>query len=301
MICNGARLITYVFGVAFSRLRCEVEVSFAPSVFDLPLNAYSYDQITAQNGPLPALDEADADILRIRAYACADSALVSADMSVKDICSLLEKLASSLSALDNWHSRLTPSLDFTLSTSLDFTNSSTPGNDARLRMQYLYYEAKELILRPTLFLLLHSQPIHEEMLTATTGEEVGGVFEHMLGAHVVAQLREMNERHRECLIIRSRLCLNAISTSPRASEIGWLKRQTCFTLALLLIASSRVESHAVGLTHMSDSVAAVNQTINFLANDALCGESSKVSAAILRSCRSEDDNGAALLTSMAYR
>lgn len=281
---------------AFSYLRCEVELPCAPSSFNFNFPGNKPDGLPIPNDGFSVFEKADAEILCIRAHALADYALIGPEMSVKDIYHLLHKLKSFLSALNNWHSNLAPHAWFPLFKDLKTSDSWTATDDTQLRMQHLYYETEELILRPVLFLLLHSQPIREAALAVTAGVEGrtrASPFNQMLNKQVATQFQVLNQRHFVCLITRIRLCLEPKSTRPILSEVGWLKRQTCFTLALLLIASRRLESYGVEPANHSDSDALINGSIELLANDGLCDGASKIYATTLQHCRAQHRGGAA--------
>lgn len=271
-----------------SRLRFEIELPFAPGSVQLSSEDHFPNQTEQENGSLIITSQTQADILRIRGNASVNSQLFHPDSSIADLQYLQTKITSLLSALEEWRTRLPFAVKLDSDTSVEHRDSHLDIHyvNVRKQMQDLYYETKELILRPSLYLVLHSHHLHgvQAMEPGEGGES--RTFEDLLATHLMTQLQDMVAHHRLLLLERTRLFLGASQRGPRSRlpEVGWLKHQTCFTLALLLIASSRVQcdcggSLGMGLAGIND---AVGQVIDFLTHDDLGSEESRIAADILR-------------------
>ncbi|KAF5241037.1 hypothetical protein FANTH_9254 [Fusarium anthophilum] len=262
-----------------SRLRCELDIPFAPISFELALATTLTDQIPIEGSLLNVISQSGTDILGIQGHACVEFQLLRPEASVADLHNFQKSISSMLTALEEWRLRLRFDVDQDSDASLEQRDSHDDSHQGEVekQMRTLYYETKELILRPSLYLVLHSRHIEG----AATGGEEPRSFEELLASHVITQLQAMVSQHRVLLLRRIRLCVgNALDRSrPKLPDVGWLKHQTCFTLTLLLVASSRVQ-HGVGDNHDIDLV--VEQAVNFLAHDGLRSEESGIAADVLR-------------------
>lgn len=232
---------------------------------------------------------ADDALLHIRQRACADHALLHEDMSVLDVCAFQTKLSAAQQALRQWHATLPSHLHFPIYPDHEHQTSQTPlsaEHGGRRRLQYSYYETEELLLRPSLFILLH---VRSAQNTQAMALDVSGSLDNVMSEHVASQLREASLRHRVSMLVRVRLCLDPSIGQPHLFEIGWLKRQTCATLALMLIASERVSriSNAPRGPGADETslVAVIDMIEEFLSQDKLCSDVSKVYLGLLRKIR----------------
>ncbi|KAF5627225.1 C6 zinc finger domain protein [Fusarium tjaetaba] len=271
-----------------SRLRCEIDIPFAPVSFELPIATTLTDQMPLEDGLSHVATQNGTDILCIQGHACAQFQLLRPEASVADLHGFQRSISSMLTALEEWRFRSRLGVDQDSDTSPGQRDSDIESHQGEVQqqMQTLYYETKELILRPSLYLVLHSRHIEEAWATASTEGEEPRSFEKLLTSHVTSQLQAMVSQHRALLLRRIHLCLGNVLNrpSPKLPDVGWLKHQTCLTLALLLVASNRVQ-HGVGDDHDIDLV--VERAVNFLAHDGLRSEESGIAADILRNYQAQ--------------
>ncbi|KFA71308.1 hypothetical protein S40288_06711 [Stachybotrys chartarum IBT 40288] len=204
-------------------------------------------------------------------------------------CHFLAGILAAHKDLQSWHAELPPHLRIFLgpdSLSLDQVAGPDANHDGRQQLRYSYRETEELILRPSLFLLLHVQCLQR---TRPDTEDRPETLKHVLEEHITAQLRKTNVKHRAALLSRLQLCLEPNFPGALLLEIGWLRRQTCAALSLLSIASDRACDHygdwvSSGTAPLDGMVALAEE---FFIQDSLCSDTSQVYLDLLRQHRSQ--------------
>ncbi|KAH6970588.1 hypothetical protein BKA56DRAFT_678567 [Ilyonectria sp. MPI-CAGE-AT-0026] len=202
------------------RLRSEEEFSLAPSVYkqpdrDIESQTWGYND--------------DSALLKIRQNILAEFKKLHAHMSTNELGALHANLTAAERALDNWHERLPTHLRF-------FTNEEpepqvTEGEYYPRLLKSRYFETRELILRPSIYVLMHVSSLQPRADTPDLNTAEG-----TLCVYYAAQYQAMSLRHRDLVLTRLSFFLNPHMGAPLINE-GWLKTRTCLSLALLLLAA----------------------------------------------------------------
>ena len=176
----------------------------------------------------------NASMLQLRQNTLALFRTLHADMSLNEICSLYEKLVAAKRALDDWYSRIPMQLRW----STDETTVIHPTSGGRYQayLQTRYLETRELILRPSTYVLLHVQ-----CLQRSTNAPGSGMLNDILCNHYRIQFKVMSLQHRALISARLDSYQNPDTEQP-LSDAGWLRIRSCLGLALLLMATEQVIS-----------------------------------------------------------
>jgi hypothetical protein len=265
---------------SLSRLRDEIQQPLAPSTVQHYETNALFDHDDNQDELYLVPQRTIFDLLQIRAQACANGALTNLQLPLKRLHDLQKKVSATLKALDRWHAVILsrwPQFDDLVTAE---HVSTAIGNDrAWLRVQALYLETRELVLRPSLFLVLHSDIV----LNAEESQAINETdpLETVLAKYLSTQLRSIASQHRSALVSRTLWCLGTIREQVYLPEMGWLKCQTYFTLGMLLVASAQLPSGPPGasLADMKDLVARLVQALEL---DSICGTEANAFADILR-------------------
>lgn len=244
----------------------------APSVFDIQFCS------------------ADIFLLQIRQRAARDFTMLHKEMTVPAVHAASKETLATEAALREWRVALPPHLQFPIDPvdQADVLAHAGTVESGRCRLQYAYFETEELILRQSLYMLLNVRALQS---IPDIPPESSRSFEDVLTRHTVALLREMAVRHRMSMLHRVRLCLDPLAGRHSLLDIGWLKRQTCITMTLMLLASAQVSS-ADGASHPTWSgrdtaspAPTVSMIEDFFSRDELCRDVSRAYLDLLRGVR----------------
>lgn len=248
-------------------MRNEEEFSLAPSVYKLPDRDIE-SQTWGYNG--------DSALLQIRQSILVEFKKLHADMSTNELGALHANLTAAERALDNWHERLPTHLRF-------FANEEpepqiTEGEYYPRLLKSRYFETRELILRPSIYVLLHVPSLQPRADTPDLNTPEG-----TLCIYYAAQYQAMSLRHRYLVLTRLSFFLNPHMGGPLINE-GWLETRTCLSLALLLLAAERGPSSEEACSPEADSNSVLDAVEDLLRRDCMSG-TSKVYSSLLHDLR----------------
>jgi hypothetical protein len=147
-------------------------------------------------------------------------------MSLHEVAILHEKLTSILQVLDTWYAGIPLHLQQPAVSAMQHYGTS---------LNTMYYETKELLLRPYVYLSIHAESIQAPPSESDMPQEA-------LRVYYAAQIRKMNAQHRSAAVayINCSLCAQEQGArAPSWSGTGWLQMYTCMAVALMLLASMR--------------------------------------------------------------
>ncbi|CAH0025637.1 unnamed protein product [Clonostachys rhizophaga] len=184
-------------------------------------------------------------LLLIRRSIVNVSKMVGSEMSAQELDTLHHSLLVAAQSLDGWYTRLPYNLKSLLADPLT-GSSQTPDEGSEMEaqsklLQCQYLEARELVLRPSLYLTLQRLP-SLQLSMASGSSNYQQALSDVVQQYYITQFHAMMIQHRELVVSRLRLCLSNEDSNPQASRVmtldmGWLKIQTCLSLGLMLIAS----------------------------------------------------------------
>ncbi|KAF7554284.1 hypothetical protein G7Z17_g3003 [Cylindrodendrum hubeiense] len=246
------------------RLRCEEEFAISPSNYKLPGRE---------------IESQDATLLHLRQSTLMEFRTLSADMSVKDLSTLHATIAAAEKALGDWYKRLPAPLRF--STNEEPETQFTESGPYRALLRSRYIETKELILRPSLYVLLHVG-----CLRRRAGASSSNTLQDVLHGYYRDQFQAMNIQHRALILTRLDSYLNPPMDQP-FTDAGWFKTRTCLSLALLLLAAERGiywDATNEGFSPHTDCTSVLDAVEDLLRIDCISGISS-VYASLLHDLR----------------
>ncbi|KAL3496923.1 hypothetical protein BJX62DRAFT_232119 [Aspergillus germanicus] len=217
------------------KLRCEIRSSIAPSIYNPPESNPETCYILESEGhnhgrPGSAVNVASSlpciwlSALCIRQHAIQFAKDLHIDMSLHQISIFHEGLTAIHQALDTWYAGIPLHLQQTDPPTTHHYGTS---------LDTMYYETKELLLRPYVYLSLHAESIQAPPSESDTPREA-------LRGYYAAQIRKMTLQHRSAAVayINSSLCAQEQEArAPSWSGMGWLRMYTCMAVALVLLAS----------------------------------------------------------------
>ncbi|KAL2205670.1 hypothetical protein CC79DRAFT_1055464 [Sarocladium strictum] len=273
------RILTVIL-VLICRLRDEIQQPLAPSTIQYYETNELCDHNDSQDESLLVPHRTIQDLLQIRAQACANAAHTNSQLPLKRLHALQQKVSATLKALDQWHAVILsrwPHFDDPVTAEHVAT---AKGNDrAWLRVQALYLETRELVLRPSLFLVLHS----DIMLNAEESQAISEAdpLENVLAKYLSTQLRSIASQHHSALVSRTLWCLETIREQVYLPEMGWLKCQTHFALGMLLVASAQSPSGSTE-SSLAETKHLVAQLVQSLELESVCSTEARKFAELLR-------------------
>ncbi|KAK7215987.1 hypothetical protein V2G26_003990 [Clonostachys chloroleuca] len=221
-----------------SRLQCEL--TFLPTFTSYnPQNGNKSLQIHF------TITESLISLLSIRQSIVDASKMVSSEMSAQELGTLHQNLLSTGQSLDDWYTRLPDNLKSLLADPLT-ASSETPDERSEFEaqsnlLQWQYLEARELVLRPSLYLNLQRLPSLQLSMAQGSSNYQQGLSD-VVQQYYITQFHSMMLQHRNLVVSRLRLFLSLEDSNAQTSRVivldmGWLKIQTCLSLGLMLIAS----------------------------------------------------------------
>ncbi|CAG9989293.1 unnamed protein product [Clonostachys byssicola] len=234
-LCDNIR---YMCVILLCRLQCEVSLSPTFTSYNL--------QDGGQSTQTPfTITRSLKSLLPIRQRIVDVSKMVGNEMSAQELDTLHHKLRVAGQSLDIWYLKLPNNLKSLLADPLT-GSSQTPdersevGAQSKL-LQWQYMEARELVLRPSLYLTLQRMP-SLQLSMASGSSNYQQSLSDVVKQYYITQFHSMMIQHRKLVVSRLRLSLGHEESNPQASRVmtldmGWLKIQTCLSLGLLLIAS----------------------------------------------------------------
>lgn len=155
-------------------------------------------------------------------------------MSREEILRLSTKLSIVQRRLDEWHRSLPSDLKFPVTNDPDI-DMITRDSYYTTVLQYRYFEVKELMLRPWLYIALHvneTEQTRDPPDSSPTG--------HTRRVQLISEYHEKATHHQKLVLLRLHFELTVCKRQPFALVDGpWFKANKCVVLALLLLASRR--------------------------------------------------------------
>ncbi|CAH0047452.1 unnamed protein product [Clonostachys solani] len=221
-----------------SRLQCEVTFSPTSTSYNLQdRNTSPRIQFT--------ITELLNSLLLIRQSIMDVSKMLGGEMSIQELGTLHQNVLTTAQSLDDWYTRLPDNLKSLLADPL-MGSSETTDERSELEaqsklLQWQYLEARELVLRPSLYLTLQRLPSLQLSMARGSSDSHQGLSD-VVQQYYITQFHSMMIQHRNLVVSRLRLSLNHGDSDPQTSRVmsldmGWLKTQTYLSLGLMLIAS----------------------------------------------------------------
>jgi hypothetical protein len=171
--------------------------------------------------------------------------MVGCEMSAQELGTLHQNLLATGQSLDDWYTSLPNNLKFLLPDPLPDC-SETPDERSEIKaqsmlLQWQYLEARELVLRPSLYLNLQRLPLLQLSKAPGSSHYQQGLSD-VVQQYYITQFHSMMLQHRNLVVSRLRLFLSLEDSNTQTSRVvvldmGWLKVETCLSLGLMLIAS----------------------------------------------------------------
>ncbi|VUC30083.1 unnamed protein product [Clonostachys rosea] len=254
--------IRYMCTSLLSRLRCEV-------TYSLPCTSYNLRDGSESPEIKSTLTRSLYSLLLIRQSILGASTTIGTEMSVQELGTLHQKIIAAVQSLDDWYTRLPDSSKSLLADPLTGSPeipTERPEVESQCNLlQWQYLEARELVLRPSLYLALHTLPSLRISITPGTPSYQAGLSD-VVQQYYMTQFHSMMIQHRNLILNRLRFFLNYEHSNPSPSqvislEMGWFKIQTSLSLGLMLIAS---------MQYMGDTEPSTSRPVQWGPNEEDC-------------------------------
>jgi hypothetical protein len=235
----------------FSELQSELDMSVPPSTQAIPVHPSTVVLPDPRNvfSPIAEVElcfrSADMSLLQIRQTTLTCFRALSTEMSWKEISALNTELSAAQLRLENWYTNLPPELIFPI--------YEGPGFDIKIAddchrglLQYRYFEVKELILRPSLYICLHI-----DNAAVVSDKSDANKLDLVVRDYFIAESREKAIQHQAFTLLRLKIELSTCEERQFAAVDGpWFRTYNCFLLALLLLAPHRRSSGTFEITQL---------------------------------------------------
>lgn len=204
-------------------------------------------------------------------------------MSLQEISTLYVELSAVERRLEIWYASLPQDLSFPIHQAGEIEIQVGEGYH-KLQLQCRYFEVRELILRPSLYISLYAEnaAIVESDLNSIT-------FDDVMRDHLVKESLHNTTQHQVFALRRLRLVLSVGWSESLAPVDGPLFRtHDCFLLALLLIVPYRKNLGSYELAQLMDSsyAAAIDAAEAFLRSSDASGKGNEY-AGLLHALREQ--------------